>query len=79
MPLAPTPLSGCPLRRLEIHDGSTSTVYDAAQLESCLTATLEARRAMAGDANDMMLQSHLGLQRVVCFYLISVISLTGLA
>ncbi|KAL6818516.1 hypothetical protein GGI42DRAFT_310136 [Trichoderma sp. SZMC 28013] len=74
MPLAPTPLSGCPLRRLEIHDGSTSTVYDAAQLESCLTATLEARRAMAGDANDMMLQSHLGLQRVLSIQLTELIT-----
>ncbi|KAL7911939.1 hypothetical protein GGI35DRAFT_443996 [Trichoderma velutinum] len=73
MPLAPTPLSGCPLRRLEIHDGSTSTVYDAGQLESCLTATLEARRALAGDANDMMLQSHLGLQRVLSIQLTELI------
>ncbi|KAL6800134.1 hypothetical protein J3E68DRAFT_264141 [Trichoderma sp. SZMC 28012] len=74
MPLAPTPLSGCPLRRLEIHDGSTSTVYDAAQLESCLTATLEARRAIAGDTNDMMLQSHLGLQRVLSIQLTELIT-----
>ncbi|KAL7960307.1 hypothetical protein V8C34DRAFT_276822 [Trichoderma compactum] len=74
MPLAPTPLSGCSLRRLEIHDGSTSTVYDAAQLESCLTATLEARRAIAGDANDMMLQSHLGLQRVLSIQLTELIT-----
>ncbi|KAL6816141.1 hypothetical protein V8C40DRAFT_254576 [Trichoderma camerunense] len=73
MPLAPTPLSGCPLRRLEIHDGSTSTVYDAAQLESCLTATLEARRTIAGDANDMMFQSHLGLQRVLSIQLTELI------
>ncbi|KAK4085262.1 uncharacterized protein Triagg1_252 [Trichoderma aggressivum f. europaeum] len=74
MPLAPTPLSGCSLRRLEIHDGSTSTVYDATQLESCLTATLEARRAITGDANDMMLQSHLGLQRVLSIQLTELIT-----
>ncbi|KAL6690070.1 hypothetical protein J3F84DRAFT_223228 [Trichoderma pleuroticola] len=74
MPLAPTPLSGCPLRRLEIHDGSTSTVYDAAQQESCLTATLEARRAIAGDANDMMLQSHVGVKRVLSIQLTELIA-----
>ncbi|KAL6873034.1 hypothetical protein J3F83DRAFT_760071 [Trichoderma novae-zelandiae] len=74
MPLAPTPLSGCPLRRLEIRDGSTCTVYDAIQLESSLTATLEARRSRAADENksDLMLQSHLGLSRVLS------IQLTGL-
>lgn len=77
MPLAPTPLSGCPLRRLEIHDGSTSTVYDAAQLESCLTATLEARRTIAGDASDMMFQSHLGLQRVLSIQLTELITLSN--
>lgn len=67
MPLAPTPLSGCPLRRLEIRQGSTCTVYDAIQLESSLTATLEARRSTPGNANqsDLMLQSHLGLHRLV--------------
>ncbi|UKZ79694.1 hypothetical protein TrVFT333_007454 [Trichoderma virens FT-333] len=64
MPLSPTPLSGCPLRILEIH-GSTPTVYDAAQSELALTATLEARRSMTGDKNDLMLQAHLGLRRVL--------------
>ncbi|KAL7803640.1 hypothetical protein V8C44DRAFT_343737 [Trichoderma aethiopicum] len=71
MPLAPTPLSGSPLRRLEIRHGSTCTVYDAIQLESSLTATLEARRSTPGIANqsDLMLQSHLGLRRVLSIQL----------
>jgi hypothetical protein len=57
----PTPLSGCPLERLEIHGGPTCNVYDAAHLESSLTATLEAQRS----TNNLLLQSHLGLRRVV--------------
>ncbi|PTB66962.1 hypothetical protein BBK36DRAFT_1117698 [Trichoderma citrinoviride] len=79
MPLAPTPLSGCPLHRLEIRDGSTGTVYDATQLESSLTATLEARRSLSGGTNksDLMLQSHLGLSRVLSIQLADLLTSSG--
>ncbi|KAL7946080.1 hypothetical protein V8C42DRAFT_322420 [Trichoderma barbatum] len=77
MPPTPTPLSGCPLRRLEIRDGSTCGVYDALQLESSLTATLEARRSLTGDKNDLVLQSHLGLKHVLSIQLTGLITSSG--
>ncbi|KAL6904313.1 hypothetical protein GGI43DRAFT_400105 [Trichoderma evansii] len=58
------PLSGCPLKRLEIHGGPTCNTYDAASLESSLTATLEAQRSTTGSHGNLLLQSHLGLRRV---------------
>ncbi|KAL7819912.1 hypothetical protein V8C26DRAFT_419550 [Trichoderma gracile] len=76
---APTPLSGCPLHRLEIRQGSTCTVYDAIQLESSLTATLEARRSTPKNTNqsDLMLQSHLGLRRVLSIQLADILPSSG--
>jgi hypothetical protein len=59
------PLSGCPLKRLEIHGGSAHNSYDAAYLESSLTATLEAQRSTTENHSNLLLQSHLGLQRIV--------------
>lgn len=59
------PLSGCPLKRLEIHGGSTHSSYDAANLDSSLTATLEAQRSTTGNHSNLLLQSHLGIQRIV--------------
>ncbi|KAK5987866.1 hypothetical protein PT974_12001 [Cladobotryum mycophilum] len=70
MPGPPTPLSGCPLKRLELHhDNSTSRVYDAAQMVAALTLTLEAQRSIYDDNNDLVLQVHCGLQRVLSFKL----------
>lgn len=59
-------LSGCPLKRLEIHGGPTHSTYDANNLDSSLTATLEAQRSTTGNHSNLLLQSHLGLQRIVC-------------
>lgn len=63
--MAALPLSGCPLKRLEIHGGSTHSTYDAANLDSSLTATLEAQRSTTGNHSNLLLQSHLGLRRIV--------------
>ncbi|KAL7793110.1 hypothetical protein V8C37DRAFT_379323 [Trichoderma ceciliae] len=73
MPATPNPLSGCPLKRLEIHGGSICNIYDAAQLERSLTATLEAQRSIAGDNHNLLLQSHLGLKRVLSIQLTDLI------
>ncbi|KAL7933059.1 hypothetical protein V8C35DRAFT_281376 [Trichoderma chlorosporum] len=77
MSLSPTPLSGCPLRRLEIHDGSTCTVHDALQSDRALTATLEAQRSMGGDKNDLVLQSHSGITRVLSIQLTDLLPSSG--
>lgn len=80
MPVSPTPLAGSPLKRLEIRNGSTCSIHDATQLESSLTATLEARRSTTGDKSDLLLQSHLGLKRVVSFiWSLFLLPLLGLA
>ncbi|PTB39478.1 hypothetical protein M441DRAFT_28606 [Trichoderma asperellum CBS 433.97] len=62
--MAAPPLSGCPLKRLEIHGGPTCNTYDAASLESSLTATLDAQRSTTGSHSNLLLQSHLGMRRV---------------
>ncbi|KAL9477292.1 hypothetical protein ACSS6W_007133 [Trichoderma asperelloides] len=62
--MAASPLSGCPLKRLEIHGGPTCNTYDGASLESSLTATLDAQRSTTGSHSNLLLQSHLGMRRV---------------
>ncbi|KAL7925201.1 hypothetical protein ACQKWADRAFT_285347 [Trichoderma austrokoningii] len=67
--MATLPLSGCPLKRLEIHGGPTHNTYDAASLDSSLTATLEAQRSTTRNHGNLLLQSHLGLRRIISIQL----------
>lgn len=60
----PTPVSGCPLERLETQDGSTTRVFNNT-LAGPLNLTLEGQRTVGSEAGALLLLVHSGSQRIV--------------
>lgn len=65
MPRPPTPVSGCPLKRLEVQDGVQSRVYDSTHFASALTLTLEGQRSVDAECDSLVLLVHSGPRRMV--------------
>ncbi|KND88174.1 hypothetical protein TOPH_07192 [Tolypocladium ophioglossoides CBS 100239] len=61
----PTPVSGCPLKRLEVQDGVQSRVYDSTHFASALTLTLEGQRSVGAECDSFVLLVHIGPRRML--------------
>ncbi|PNY25462.1 Uncharacterized protein TCAP_04594 [Tolypocladium capitatum] len=61
----PTPVSGCPLKRLEVRDGVQSRVFDSTDFASALTLTLEGQRSVDAERDSLVLLVHSGPQRML--------------
>lgn len=61
---SPTPVSLCPLTRVEVHDGSTRKSFDARSQGSPLLLSIEAQQD-SNIANSLILLIHAGFQRLV--------------
>ncbi|POR34421.1 Uncharacterized protein TPAR_05394 [Tolypocladium paradoxum] len=62
---SPTPVSGCPLKRLEVQDGVQSRVYDSTHFASALTLTLEGQRSVDAECDSLVLLVHSGPRRML--------------
>ncbi|KAF7546772.1 hypothetical protein G7Z17_g8205 [Cylindrodendrum hubeiense] len=65
MPGPPTPVSGCPLQRLEIREGASSRVYHTCRPRNVFTLTLEGERPVESKAGTLILLIFNGQQRMV--------------
>lgn len=65
MPGPPTPVSGCPLKQLEIQSGPNSRIYDSTQPANALTLTLEGQHSVDEQKATLVLLVHAGSRRMV--------------
>ncbi|KAH6981128.1 hypothetical protein BKA56DRAFT_673562 [Ilyonectria sp. MPI-CAGE-AT-0026] len=65
MPGPPTPVSGCPLQRLEIRDGASTRVYHTCRPRNVFTLTLEGERPVDSKTGTLVLLIHNGQQRLI--------------
>ncbi|KAH7013482.1 hypothetical protein EDB80DRAFT_373352 [Ilyonectria destructans] len=65
MPGPPTPVSGCPLQRLEIRDGTSTRVYHTCRPRNVFTLTLEGERPVDSKTGTLVLLIHNGQQRLI--------------
>ncbi|KAF7560589.1 hypothetical protein G7046_g3552 [Stylonectria norvegica] len=65
MPGPPTPVSGCPLKRLEVRDGLQSRIYSSSPPTSVITLTLEGERSVNSQTGTLLLLIHQGQQRML--------------
>jgi hypothetical protein len=62
-----TPVSLCPLKRVEVHDGSTRKSFDADSQGSPLMLSVEAQQSFDA-ANSLVLLIQAGFQRLVPYH-----------
>ncbi|KAF4978183.1 hypothetical protein FZEAL_5398 [Fusarium zealandicum] len=65
MPGPPTPVSGCPLRRLEILDGVSTRTYSSCLPNRIFRLTIEGERPIDAETGTLVLLVHQGTQQVV--------------
>ncbi|RCI10303.1 hypothetical protein L249_8486 [Ophiocordyceps polyrhachis-furcata BCC 54312] len=54
----PTPVSSCPLRRLQVRAGTETSVYEAAQFAGDMVLTLDGQRSLSSGRDCLMLVVH---------------------
>lgn len=62
----PTPVSCCPLKRLEIRDGGSVKAFDSRPPNNIFNLTIEGERPIGPEAGTLVLLVHQGFQQVVC-------------
>ncbi|KAH7161387.1 hypothetical protein EDB81DRAFT_784625 [Dactylonectria macrodidyma] len=65
MPGPPTPVSGCPLQRLEIRDGVSTRIYHTQRPRNVFTMTLEGERCINSKTGTLVLLIYNGQQQLV--------------
>ncbi|KAK7398655.1 hypothetical protein QQX98_011959 [Neonectria punicea] len=65
MPGPPTPVSSCPLRRLEIRDGFSPRIYHTYRPSHIFTLTLEGERPVGSETGVLILLINHGQQRLI--------------
>lgn len=65
MPGPPTPVSACPLKRLELHNGVKPTLYDSTHPSHALSLTIDRETAAGTGKEALVLLVHCGAQRMV--------------
>ncbi|KAH7151873.1 hypothetical protein B0J13DRAFT_250499 [Dactylonectria estremocensis] len=65
MPRPPTPVSRCPLQRLEIRDGVSTRIYHTRRPRNIFTMTLEGERSINSKTATLVLLIHNGQQQLV--------------
>lgn len=65
MPGPPTPISACPLKRLEVQDGTSSRAYSSSPPARVFTLTLEGERSIDSEPGSLVLLIHHGQQLLV--------------
>ncbi|KAM5377283.1 hypothetical protein ACJZ2D_005102 [Fusarium nematophilum] len=65
MPGPPTPVSCCPLKRLEIRDGVWARTYDSCRPQSIFTLTVEGERRLDAETGTLIVLIHHGTQQVI--------------
>ncbi|RSM20031.1 hypothetical protein CDV31_001110 [Fusarium ambrosium] len=66
MPGPPTPVSCCPLKRLEIRDGGTVKAFNSCPPHNIFNLTIEGERPIDSETGTLILLIHQGFQQVVC-------------
>ena len=61
----PTPISACVLKRLEVRDGASSSIYNSTPPTSVFTVTLEGERPIDAETGTLILLIHHGHQLLV--------------
>lgn len=61
----PTPVSACPLTRLEVRDGAQTKFYEAGQFVGGMTLTLDCQRSEDSGRDSLMLLVHCALREMV--------------
>ncbi|KAJ3520529.1 hypothetical protein NM208_g13670 [Fusarium decemcellulare] len=62
----PTPVSACPLKRLEFRDGSSTRIYNSRHPSSIFTFTVEGERSIDAETGTLIILIYQGMQQVVC-------------
>ena len=65
MPGPPTPVSGCALKRLELHTGMKPTLYESTNPSYALSLTIDREKATETGKEALVLLVHCGPQRMV--------------
>lgn len=66
MPGPPTPVSCCPLKRLEIRDGGSVKAFNSRPPHNIFNLTIEGERPVDTEAGTLILLIYQGFQQVVC-------------
>lgn len=66
MPGPPTPVSCCPLKRLEIRDGGSAKAFNSCPPHSMFNLTIEGERPIGAETGTLILLIYQGVQQVVC-------------
>lgn len=61
----PTPVSACPLTRLELRDGLHTSVYEAGQFAGGMTLTLDGQPSPDAGGDALVLLVHCALREMV--------------